>query len=299
MKTQDAKKIPITEVLSKLGLQPVKKFKAGVELGYLSPFRGEKEPSFFVNIQKNVWYDFAENGGNLLDFIMKYKNTNLRGALKFLDDLYENTKYTLLTKNIDKISEIKPETTQTLHIDKIISFGLDSMLANYILKERRINPDVAQKYLKEIHFTNTETQKKYFAVGFANISGGFEIRNPYFKSSVGQKDISYISVNSKTILIFEGFINFLSFLTFKKQLETEADVIILNTLSYINKAIKLIKDKEYLVVEGYLDNDKSGNEKTELLLSELKSIYKDQRPIFKHYKDFNEFIKYEITYTQV
>lgn len=289
MNTQDAKKIPITEVLNKLGLQPVKKFKGGIELGYLSPFRGENEPSFFVNIQKNVWYDFAENGGNLLDFIMRYHNTDLRGALNFLDNLYGNTKY---QTPFVQSSKKEQEPIPTFKLDKSKPFTSESMLAEYVLKKRKISLVIAQKYLSEVYFTNTETRKKYFAVGFSNLSGGFEIRNPYFKSSIGQKDISFISGSiGKSAVIFEGFIDFLSFLSFNHKTEIEEDVIILNTLSYVDKALKLIQSKSYSEVNGYLDNDTTGNEKTTLFQHELKFIFADQRVIFQPHKDFNEFLQ--------
>lgn len=289
MKTQDAKKIPITDVLSWLGFQPVKKFKGGIELGYLSPFRGENEPSFFVNIQKNVWYDFAENGGNLLDFIMRYKNTNLQGALKFLDDLYGKVRYEDLPKQPTKA---KQEPEPTFKLDNVKPFNESSMLADYVLNKRKVSLEVAQKYLSEVYFTNTQTRKKYFAIGFANLSNGFEIRNPFFKSSIGQKDISFISGSlGKSAIIFEGFIDFLSFLTFKHNLVIEEDAIILNTLSYTDKALKLIQTKSYKEVKGFLDNDNAGDEKTQFFQKELKFFFSDQRLIFQPHKDFNDFLK--------
>lgn len=291
MKTQEAKKIPIVDVLSRLGLQPVKKFKGGIELGFISPFRGEKEPSFFVNIEKNVWYDFAEKGGNLLDFVIRYKNTDVRGALKFLDDLFGSLNYLPIIKRPEKPIE-KPESEPIFKLDKVKPFDQNSLLAEYILNKRKIGLEVGKKYLSEVYFINIESRKKYFAVGFENISGGYEIRNPYFKSSIGQKDISVIrGRNSMSLLIFEGFMDFLSYLTINNKLELDEEIIVLNTLSYCEKALEIIKAKTYTEVKGFLDNDNSGNEKTLFFQDELKSIFNDQRKVFSPHKDINAFLQ--------
>ena len=88
MNSYQAKKIPLTDILSHLGYSPIRKDKGGVEWVYNSPFRNEKVPSLFVNIQKNVWNDFGDIGGNVLDFILRHEQTDIRGALEFLDRLY-------------------------------------------------------------------------------------------------------------------------------------------------------------------------------------------------------------------
>lgn len=53
------------------------------------------------------------------------------------------------------------------------------------LKERGILPEIAREACKEVHFQNKG--KWYFAVGFANRSGGYEIRNKYLKGSISPK----------------------------------------------------------------------------------------------------------------
>lgn len=291
MKTQDAKQIQLTELLSKLGHQPVKTFKNGVEFGYLSPFREEKEPSFFVNIKKNVWYDFAESGGNIIDFVLKYKNTDVRGALKFLDDVF-GKQHSFLNSRVKFTPKVKIEKPTTLKLSKVNPFGTYQSLSAYILNDRKISQSVAQKYLKEVDYLNTESNKSYFAVAFENLSGGYEIRNPFFKSSLGNKDLSIITgSNPENALIFEGFIDFLSHLTFVKETALEEDAIILNSLSYVDKAIKIIKAKTYKQVFGFLDNDNSGNEKTAIFKDELKQNFRDRRSSYSQFKDLNLFLQ--------
>ena len=59
MNSHQAKKIPLVQILAQLGHHPVRKDKGGVEWVYNSPFRNEKIPSMFVNVQKNIWNDFG------------------------------------------------------------------------------------------------------------------------------------------------------------------------------------------------------------------------------------------------
>jgi len=48
----------------------VKLRKAGREWKGLSPFNKEKTPSFFVNDQKQAWFDFPPEEGSIFDFLM-------------------------------------------------------------------------------------------------------------------------------------------------------------------------------------------------------------------------------------
>ena len=67
MNSQQAKRIPLKDLLARLGHQPHHE-KSG-EFWYLSPFRPETEPSFKINLERNIWFDFGEGkGGTVIDF---------------------------------------------------------------------------------------------------------------------------------------------------------------------------------------------------------------------------------------
>src|ERR1700754_1019349 len=60
-------RLPVSEVVG----QRVKLRKAGREWKGLSPFNQEKTPSFFVNDQKQAWFDFSSGkNGSIFDFVM-------------------------------------------------------------------------------------------------------------------------------------------------------------------------------------------------------------------------------------
>lgn len=97
--------------------------------------------------------------------------------------------------------------------------------------------------------------------------------------------------NGKSAILFEGFMDFLSCLSIKRTLNLDEDAIILNSVSFVEKALKLIHSKSYVEIKGYLDNDKTGEEKTMFFHNELKTIFNDQRFTFKPFKDLNSFLQ--------
>ena len=65
MNIEETKNIRLADYLQSLGYQPIK--QQGNNLWYNSPLRAEKEPSFKVNLDRNLWYDFGMGkGGNII-----------------------------------------------------------------------------------------------------------------------------------------------------------------------------------------------------------------------------------------
>src|SRR6202043_2075413 len=63
----------------------VKLKKAGREWKGLSPFQQEKTPSFFVNDQKQAWFDFSSGkNGNIFDFVVQTEGLSFPEAVERL-----------------------------------------------------------------------------------------------------------------------------------------------------------------------------------------------------------------------
>src|SRR6202047_3108703 len=63
----------------------VKLKKSGSEWRGLSPFNQERTPSFFVNDQKSMWFDFsAGKNGNIFDFVMLTEGVSFPEAVERL-----------------------------------------------------------------------------------------------------------------------------------------------------------------------------------------------------------------------
>ncbi len=107
--------------------------------------------------------------------------------------------------------------------------------------------------------------KPYFAIGFPNMAGEYEVRNRYFKGCVARKDITHIRQQGGQrcmCYLFEGFMDYLSFLTIRVEnnpqhprLDTQ-DYIILNSVSNLAKAESILET--YIQVGCFLDNDTAG-----------------------------------------
>ena len=131
-------------------------------------------------------------------------------------------------------------------------------LLNY-LQERGIPIEIATAHCVEVHYRLHD--KQYFAVGFPNESGGYEIRNKFFKGSIPPKAVSVIKNGSPVVNVYEGFMDFLSGLTLGYG-RTE-DNLVLNSVANVSKAYKHLDC--YDQINTWLDNDDAARKCLETL----------------------------------
>ena len=208
MDIQTAKQIRLEEYLHSLGYSPVK--QQGTNLWYKSPFREETEASFKVNTERNQWYDFAlGKGGNIIALASRlYATDSVPYLLKRIEEQAPHVRP--VSFSFRKQSFTEPSFQQL----EIVPLSSPALLA--YLQERGINPALAKRECREARFTHNG--KRYFAVAFPNILGGYEIRNRYFKGCIAPKDITHIRQQGEpkdTCYVFEGFMDYLSFLTLR------------------------------------------------------------------------------------
>ena len=75
-----------------------------------------------------------------------------------------------------------------------LKIKVQSLTNPYLLRyiaERGIPLSIANRFCSEIRYNNTN--RTYYAIGFANDAGGWEIRSPYFKGCIAPKAITTIS----------------------------------------------------------------------------------------------------------
>ena len=172
---------------------------------YKSPYREEKTPSFKVNPDKNLWFDFGEGkGGNIFA---------LAGEFIKSGDFLTQVRYVAEVTNMsvqDYEPYHHPEVRQPAghSFENVEVQPLQSRALLHYLQERGIPSAVAIANCKEIHYTTHG--KRYFAVAFGNEGGGYEMRNPFFKGCVPPKDVTLLSVGSDACNVYEGFMDYLS-----------------------------------------------------------------------------------------
>ena len=117
----------------------------------------------------------------------------------------------------------------------------DRTLEAYVLG-RAIPLDLARMYLQEVRYRVGE--RAFRALGFANGAGGFEVRNPGFKGTVGTKDITYLPNPERLdAAVFEGSFDFLSALAYYKHDRPQSNVLVLNSVSLIDRAIRELQSQ--------------------------------------------------------
>lgn len=281
---QRARKIDIVQYLASININPAKQPK-GANYWYFSPFRKENTPSFVVNRIKNKWYDWGEGvGGNIIDFGIRHHNCSVSDFLKMLNEKKHLLKEPILTENIEKKSA-KDEGTEeikVIHVLPLTSFPL----LRY-LEKRRIHAELARKYCSEVWYKLNG--KNYYAIGFQNNAGGYELRNEYIKAASSPKDITFIDNDAKDNLVIEGYFNFLSYKTLYLNLEEpHRNYLILNSTSFFKKSLPLMQSYERNFL--FLDNDKTGEKFTKLALSLNKEKFIDERKLYSNYNDLNDWL---------
>lgn len=284
MRIDQAKSIQLIDLLETLGYKPVKTTNAGNQAWYCSPLRAEKEPSFTVKISDNCWIDFGGEGGNILDFVMQYRNTDLRGALAFLDSLH------IIPASATIRQVRKVNNDNSIIIQKVQPLQYDVLLNQ--LAQKAIPADIAKLYLQEIYYLNGG--KRYFGYGMKNDRGGYEIHNQFFKGATLKSPTTLKGQDTTRVTIFEGMTDFLSALLYYKQMAFQTDVIILHSRAFGKQVIKNIQEsQQYKTIFLYLDNDSSGEETTTAFINTLHPTIdvKPMNAFYKEYKDVNDFWK--------
>lgn len=291
MNIEQAKTIPICEFLDKLNIKPIK--VRGHRATYLSPVRLEKTPSFDVDTQKNLWIDRGTGiGGDIVSLAQKYleyigEACTISDALRFIENIGG---FALRIVPIELLEE--KATDPTLSINDITKITHPALIRYQ--ESRGISLTLAQRYLKEVKVYNKKSGKHFFALGFINDSGGYELRNEHFKGCIGIKDMTFIrgeDPESKGIHIIEGRDDFLSILENRKLKRLKEDAIVLNSLSILTKATPFIKNYRYRVVYTWMDNDTAGLNATksidDFVKIEQALRHRPMNDVYLKFKDVN------------
>lgn len=279
MNIEKAKQIPIELVLQKMNYTPSK--TNGFDVWFLSPFRDEKTPSFKVNTKINRWYDHGlQKGGNIIDFVSMKFNYTISEVLNFLNNYSDEAIFSFQKQKCFESNT--NETISEIKITKVIE--IQHYALKQYLENRNINIYEDEPNLKELHYTLKG--KNYFAIAFQNNSQGYELRSKYTKICIGKKDITIIKNNSNRLLIFEGFMDYLSYKNSSHYDTENLDFLILNSVALINKCVEILL--HYEEIELYLDNDNPGKTYTQETLKKHNNCI-DKSSFYSEYKDFNEY----------
>ena len=286
MNIDKIKQIKLQDFLTAMGCKPVKQY--GINLMYLSPLRTEKHASFKVNTEINQWYDFGiGRGGNIIALAELLYNSS---DVSYLIHQIERNAPSSVSGSLPTVKPITPQNS----FENLQIFSITHPALIKYLGERCIDIEIARTVCKELHFDTSG--KHYFGIGFPNIAGGYELRNPFFKGCIAPKDIShfYADEPKKVCFLFEGFMDFLSLMTLKRKENPQntglrqQDYLILNSVTNIHKAIERLS--RYDSVQCFLDNDDAGRNAYLQLSKRLRDSVTDSSTIYNGFKDLNEYL---------
>ena len=275
MDARQMREIPIADFLNAMGIHPTK--QKGNALWYSAPYRMERRPSFKVDINRNVWFDFGIGKvGDIFDLAGEFigsKDFLLRAAF-----IARNGAYPLPIIEHPQRNEEKEPVFNDIWVRPL----QDTRLLGY-LEERGINAHVAIPNCEEVRYR--VRGKRYYAIGFRNDAGGLELRNRIFKGCIPPKDISLKRNGSDVCAVFEGFMDCLSAMQIGI---IASDWLVLNSVSNVEKALKELGI--YRRIECYLDNDDAGRRILEKLRADFGEKVIDRSSLYADHKDLNEFL---------
>lgn len=279
MTIDKAKDIDLVGYLATLGHHPTK--ITAPHYWYLSPLREERTPSFKVNRHLNKWYDFSDGkGGNLVDFGILYHRCTISELLQRLSGPAITT---------EKISAPTPQLTGSAQkpIEILSTHLISSYPLRKYLQSRRINEQIANKYCEEVRYKRAGNI--YYAIGFKNDRGGYELRNEKFKGGSAPKEVTTWGTGGRDLAVFEGFFDFLSFQTINKnQQPPDRNFLILNSAAFFEKSLPFMQTHRR--VHLFLDTDRTGEKYTLQALALDKEKFTDERGLYRGYKDLNDWL---------
>ena len=298
MKEEDLsliKRYPIVAYLERKGINPVRRTPAYAL--YCSPLREETHPSFKVDTQKNLWIDYAEGrGGSIIDLCMRLEGCTLSEAICRLGqtasfdtacNYAEPSKEKAYSSN-GSVRLPKEEMANGARARRLIDVSdtLPLHLQEYLTKVRCINLVKALPFLKSISYE--VRGRRYEAIGFANFSGGYELRDDnMFKGTIAPKDITPIFEDkAQPVCLFEGFMDFLSFLSMKGEVSNQC--LVMNSVSNVARSIHYLNERNITSVRAFLDNDDAGRKAVQEFVNTGFKV-EDMAVYYGDFKDLNDF----------
>jgi len=292
---------PVAELLLALGARPGENKNS-----FHSPFREDKNASLHIDPRRNVWFDHGAGiGGGNIDLVMKCRGCSAREAVDYILSLPQASQRTALQETPAAKDEESPFDDDGLAIAIPLSRRIlivrelrSPNLLEYIVS-RGIPVSLAARYCNEVIVRGKVIGRSYDNIGFRNNNGGFALKSPSGFKSTTKAGITTIDMLGKfserptsgTVTLFEGFFDFLTWLAKDKRDVPSTDVVVLNSVSNLTKAIPYLRLHNTAIC--YLDNDEAGRAALETLKSLRRELRNpaiiDSSIIYHGYDDLNDW----------
>ena len=290
--------ISIVEIMAYMG----KRLEHDRRGMYYSPFRDEDTPSFHIDLPTNRWYDFgASEGGGLFEFVCKVAGCSRGEVYEWLSS-FRNMVPECEYKAVE--ATVKKEKVSRVIIDSVSETFTRRKLIEYA-ESRAVPKDVLERYCDEvIYHIDGMPDRKFFAIGFRNNGGGYVLRSSVAKkcstgdmTTLGPDGKMTDKITGDKVIVFEGFMDFLSWISHVKQVNPEHDCCILNSVANIGRALPWITS--HSSIAAFMDNDKAGRDTLQKIIDNVPEtagdvcVY-DMAKLYEGYNDLNEKLSDEM-----
>lgn len=277
------RELDLVYLLEMLDHEPVARKKNDTDWWYLSPLREERTASFHVDRITNEWYDFGlMAGGNPVDFLLRLHGCSVVELLERMNVSFFPHQLYLFEPGLHEGRAGSDSKLLVIEVRPLYAYPLK----NY-LHERSIPVAVADAFCREVSYI--VGGRTYYGIGFQNDAGGWEIRNQNFKQSSAPKDITCLGSGTGPVHVFEGFMDFLSYVTLNPYQDPRSvDFVVLNGAGLFDRALPFLS--QHSRVHLWLDRDVTGLAYRDYALS-LGSRFVDESGLYGNFKDLNDWLR--------
>ena len=305
--------IPVVDILSWYG-------KRVDHRGYMyySPFRDEAAPSMRVTVNPSdgtwIWADFGGSpspgrkvdGGGVLHLVCRLEGLNPSSEA----DLAKAAGVLRQIASSKGVAVIETESLRErrraarpagIVVDRVDGTFTRRNLVNYMCRVRGVPRQLLESYCRQVTYHyRSDSSRRFTVVGFPNNAGGYTLRG----TGEGSKK-NYLSgistfapdgshrpdgaASGGGCALFEGFVDFLSWLAWRGETVPGMDVCVLNSTANVGQA------KDWILAHGvvrtFFDNDNAGGEATDAVRSwceESGLDFKDGRAAYRDLNDIND-----------
>lgn len=313
--------IPVVDILSWYG-------KRVDHRGYMyySPFRDEAAPSMRVTVNPAdgtwVWADYGgsptlgrkSDGGGVIEFVARLegldpssKEDRSRAASVLRQIASSKGVAVIETESLRE--RRRAERPVGIVLDRVEDGFTRKNLVSYMCGERGIPRPLLDRYCRQVTYHPRSNSSRHFTVvGFPNNAGGYTLRGT---GDPGRAKRNYLSgittissdgtyspggeATSERCALFEGFVDFLSWLAWRGVEVPGMDVCVLNSTSNLAQSGEWVRS--HGVVRSFFDNDEAGDGATRELARVCSAAgldFKDGRGAYPKHDDINDAWKAEL-----
>ena len=270
---------------------------------YYSPFRDESTPSFHIDAANNRWYDFGTSeGGGLFEFVCRIAGITRGEVYDWLASFRNMIPESEYREVIERAKKVK---ASRIVVDSTSHNFTRRKLVEYA-ESRAVSRNILERYCEEVvYHIDSYPEKQYFAIGFMNNDGGYVLRSSLAKkctsstmTTLGPDGNLTDKVTGDKVLVFEGFMDYLSWISSVRQDTPGYDCCILNSVSNIEKALPWITAHKNIA--AFMDNDQAGRDTLQKIIENVpeeagKVCVYDMAKLYEGYNDLNEKLSDELS----